>query len=202
MWGKHSNICDDGVDKVEETSGSVAETSLILFLNSEMVKEWRLPPHCALKLVDWLPFCAMLMVPVMKHDAETRGVVDHGYPHRWAGLNSEVDDRTMRSQHPVTWYYYLSRIQSYPDCGWGCKENITSQATNSPKRPNYKATGLIQPAEGSAESQIPTTVSWQQRQWTGWWQIKGKLWKLVVALLLCVRASWQLCLEPPSSPSA
>lgn len=158
MWGKHSNICDDGVDKVEETSGSVAETSLILFLNSEMVKEWRLPPHCTLKLVDWLPFCAMLMVPVMKHDAETRGVVDHGYPHRWAGLNSEVDDRTMRSQHPVTWYYYLSRIQSYPDCGWGCKENITSQATNSPERPNYKATGLIQPAEGSAESQIPTTV--------------------------------------------
>lgn len=158
MWGKHSNICDDGVDKVEETSGSVAETSLILFLNSEMVKEWRLPPHCALKLVDWLPFCAMLMVPVMKHDVETRGVVDHGYPHRWAGLNSEVDDRTMRSQHPVTWYYYLSRIQSYPDCGWGCKENITSQATNSPERPNYKATGLIQPAEGSAESQIPTTV--------------------------------------------
>lgn len=158
MWGKHANICDDGVDKVEETSGSVAETSLILFLNSEMVKEWRLPPHCALKLVDWLPFCAMLMVPVMKHDAETRGVVDHGYPHRWAGLNSEVDDRTMRSQHPVTWYYYLSRIQSYPDCSWGCKENITSQATNSPERPNYKATGLIQPAEGSAESQIPTTV--------------------------------------------
>lgn len=158
MWGKHSNICDDGVDKVEETSGSVAETSLILFLNSEMVKEWRLPPRCALKLVDWLPFCAMLMVPVMKHDVETRGVVDHGYPHRWAGLNSEVDDRTMRSQHPVTWYYYLSRIQSYPDCGWGCKENITSQATNSPERPNYKATGLIQPAEGSAESQIPTTV--------------------------------------------
>lgn len=158
MWGKHSNICGDGVDKVEETSGSVAETSLILFLNSEMVKEWRLPPHCALKLVDWLPFCAMLMVPVMKHDVETRGVVDHGYPHRWAGLNSEVDDRTMRSQHPVTWYYYLSRIQSYPDCGWGCKENITSQATNSPERPNYKATGLIQPAEGSAESQIPTTV--------------------------------------------
>lgn len=158
MWGKHSNICDDAVDKVEETSGSVAVTSLILFLNSEMVKEWRLPPRCALKLVDWLPFCAMLMVPVMKHDVETRGVVDHGYPHRWAGLNSEVDDRTMRSQHPVTWYYYLSRIQSYPDCGWGCKENITSQATNSPERPNYKATGLIQPAEGSAESQIPTTV--------------------------------------------
>lgn len=152
--------------------------------------------------VSRLPFCVMLMVPVMKHDVETRGVVDHGYPHRWAGLNSEVDDRTMRSQHPVTWYYYLSRIQSYPDCGWGCKENITSQATNSPERPNYKATGLIQPAEGSAESQIPTTVSWQQRQWTGWWQIKGKLWKLVVALLLCVRASWQLCLEPPSSPSA
>lgn len=106
------------------------------------------------------------MVPVMKHDVETRvwdGVVDHGYPHRWAGLNSEVDDRTMRSQHSVTWYYYLSRIQSYPDCGWGCKENITSQATNSPERPNYKATGLIQPAEGSAESQIPTTVTADNR---------------------------------------
>lgn len=68
--------------KVEETSGCVAETSLLLFLNSEMVKERRLPPRCALKLVDWLRFCAMLMVPVMKHDVETRGVVDHGYPHR------------------------------------------------------------------------------------------------------------------------
>lgn len=98
-----------------------------------MVKEGRLPPHFALKLVE-LRFCAMLMVPVMKHDVQTRvwdGLDDHGYPHRWAGLNSKVDDRTMRwtSQHPVTWYYYLSRIQSYPDCGWGCKENIISQAT-------------------------------------------------------------------------
>lgn len=202
MWGKHSNICDDGVDKVEETSGSVAETSLILFLNSEMVKEWRLPPHCALKLVDWLPFCAMLMVPVMKHDAETRGVVDHGYPHRWAGLNSEVDDRTMRSQHPVTWYYYLSRIQSYPDCGWGCKENITSQATNSPERPNYKATGLIQPAEGSAESQIPTTVRADNRDSGQAGEYLKESSESLLWLCYSVRASWQLCLEPPSSPSA
>lgn len=153
MWGKHSNICGQSRGNIRICGRNVPHT----FLNSEMVKEWRLPPHCALKLVELL-FCAMLMVPVMKHDVETRGVVDHGYPHRWAGLNSEVDNRTMRSQHPVTWYYYLSRIQSYPDCGWGCKENITSQATNSPERPNYRATGLIQPAEGSAESQIPTTV--------------------------------------------